>query len=62
MELLIASGNPKKLVEIELYLKETGVQILSPEDIGGLPDVEEDALTFMENAEKKAVSAAKLEV
>ena len=58
MELLIASGNPKKLVEIELYLKETGVQILSPEDIGGLPDVEEDALTFMENAEKKAVSAA----
>lgn len=58
MELLIASGNPKKLVEIELYLKETGVRVLSPADVGGLPLVEEDGLTFAANAEKKAVSAA----
>ena len=58
MELLIASGNPKKLVEIELYLKEAGVRVLSPADVGGLPEVEEDGLTFAANAEKKAVSAA----
>lgn len=58
MKLLIASGNPKKLREIELYLRETGVEVLSPDDIGGIPDVEEDGLTFAANAEKKAVSAA----
>jgi XTP/dITP diphosphohydrolase len=58
LELLIASGNPKKLIEIELYLKEAGVHVLSPADIGGLPEVEEDGLTFAANAEKKAVSAA----
>ena len=58
MELLIASGNPKKLVEIEIYLKETGVRVLSPADVGGLPEVEEDGRTFAANAEKKAVSAA----
>jgi XTP/dITP diphosphohydrolase len=58
LELLIASGNPKKLVEIELYLKEAGVRVLSPADVGGLPEVEEDGLTFAANAEKKAVSAA----
>ena len=58
MELLIASGNPKKLAEIELYLSGTDVRVLSPADIGGIPDVEEDGSTFAANAEKKAVSAA----
>ena len=58
MELLIASGNPKMLVEIELYLRETGVRVLSPADVGGLPEVEEDGLTFVANAEKKAISGA----
>ena len=58
MELLIASGNPKKIVEIELYLKVAGVRVLSPFDVGGLPEVEEDGLTFAANAEKKAISAA----
>ena len=58
MELLIASGNPKKLAEIELYLSGTGVRILSPDDVGGIPEVEEDGLTFAANADKKASSAA----
>jgi XTP/dITP diphosphohydrolase len=58
LELLIASGNPKKIVEIELYLKVAGVRVLSPFDVGGLPEVEEDGLTFAANAEKKAISAA----
>ena len=58
MELLIASGNPKKHAEIKLYLSGTGVHVLSPADIGGIPDVEEDGSTFAANAEKKAVSAA----
>ena len=32
--------------------------MLSPFDVGGLPEVEEDGLTFAANAEKKAISAA----
>ncbi len=58
MELLIASGNPKKLAEIELYLSETEVSVLAPSDVGGLPEVEEDKPTFAENADKKAASGA----
>lgn len=58
MELLIASGNPKKLVEIELFLCGAGVQVLSPADVGGIEDVEEDRPSFEENAVKKACSAA----
>ena len=58
MELLIASGNPKKLVEIELFLSGSGVQLLSPSDVGGIEDVEEDRPTFEGNAIKKACAAA----
>ena len=58
MELLIASGNPKKLAEIELYLSGTDVRVLSPTDVGGLPEVEEDGLTFAANADKKAAAGA----
>ena len=58
MELLIASGNPKKLVEIERFLSDTGVQVLSPADVGGIPDVVEDRPSFQENAAKKACAAA----
>ncbi|MDE0890634.1 MAG: RdgB/HAM1 family non-canonical purine NTP pyrophosphatase [Planctomycetota bacterium] len=58
MELLIASGNPKKLVEIELFLSGTGVEVLSPADVGGIEDVVEDRPTFEANAVKKACAAA----
>ena len=58
MELLIASGNPKKLVEIELFLSGAGVQVLSPTDVGGIEDVEEDRPSFEGNAVKKACAAA----
>ena len=58
MELLIASGNQKKLAEIELFLSGTRVRVVSPVDVGGIPEVEEDGLTFAANADKKALSAA----
>jgi len=58
VELLIASGNQKKLVEIELFLSGAGVQVLSPADVGGLEDVEEDRPSFEGNAIKKACAAA----
>ena len=56
--LLIASGNQKKLAEIELYLSAADVRVLSPADVGGLAEVEEDGLTFTANADKKATAGA----
>ena len=59
MELLLASGNSKKLVELRDLLSPHDVKLLVPSDIGGLPEVVEDQPTFEGNAQKKAVSAAK---
>ena len=59
MEVLLASGNPKKLIELRALLEPHGVQLLEPSDVGGLPEVIEDQPTFEGNAEKKAVSAAR---
>ena len=57
--LLLASGNPGKLVELSRFLGELPIQVLSPALAGiTLPEVEEDGATFQENAEKKALSAA----
>jgi len=57
-ELLVASGNKGKLREFGELLKGVVDTILSPADFPGLPEVEEDGLTFEENAIKKARSAA----
>ena len=58
LELVLASGNAKKLRELQTVLGGLGVRVLSPSDIGGLPDVVEDRETFEGNARKKAESAA----
>ena len=42
MELVLASGNRKKVVELEQMLAPLGVELLVPADVGGLPEVEED--------------------
>lgn len=57
--LLLASGNRKKLQELERLLAPLGIELRSPADVGGLPEVVEDAPTFAGNAEKKARSAAR---
>lgn len=57
-ELLLASGNAKKLGELRALLAPLGVVLRAPVDVGGLPDVDEDAPTFAGNARKKAASAA----
>jgi len=58
-ELVVATGNKGKLVEVAEILKGCVERILSPADFpGGLPEVEEDGATFEENALKKARSAA----
>lgn len=58
MRILLASGNPKKRVELEHLLGPLGVELVGPEDVGGLTEVVEDRPTFAGNAEKKAVAAA----
>jgi XTP/dITP diphosphohydrolase len=57
--LLLASGNRGKVDELQRFLEDLPIQVLSPLEAGiVLPAVEEDGLTFRENAEKKALSAA----
>ena len=59
MEILLATNNAKKRVELERMLAPLGVTVLVPSDVGGIEDVDEDRPTFAGNAEKKAVSAAR---
>jgi XTP/dITP diphosphohydrolase len=57
--LLLASGNPKKLAELRAILAlalEDAFELLTPKDVGGLPEVEETGVTFAANAILKAHS------
>jgi XTP/dITP diphosphohydrolase len=54
MDLLLASGNRKKLAELSQLVADIGIRMLSPADVGPLPEVVEDGATFEENAAKKA--------
>jgi XTP/dITP diphosphohydrolase len=54
MDLLLASGNPKKLAELERLVAGLGLRVLTPAACGPLPEVDEDGATFEENALKKA--------
>jgi len=58
VRLLLASQNKKKLRELNAILAGLDVEFLTPDAIGGLPDVVEDELTFRGNAAKKARAAA----
>lgn len=58
LEIVVASGNAKKLAEIRALLEPLGVRALAPSDVGGLPDVIEDAPDFAGNAAKKAREGA----
>lgn len=58
MRLLLASGNAKKLRELRELCLPLDVEVVSPDDVGGLPEVVEDGATFAENAAKKARSGA----
>ncbi len=59
MRLLLASQNKKKLRELAAILAGFDVELVTPDAIGGLPDVVEDELTFRGNAAKKARAAAR---
>lgn len=53
-ELLAATGNRHKVIEIRDILRPLGIHVLGAADVGGIPEVLEDGATFAENAAKKA--------
>lgn len=61
MKLLVASGNPKKLRELEQVLEEqriAGVELVSLADVPSYPEPAETGLTFADNALIKARAGA----
>lgn len=57
-KLMIASRNQKKKKELQQILSDLNFELLSLDDLPPLPEVEEDGMTFTENAVKKAVTVA----
>jgi XTP/dITP diphosphohydrolase len=58
--LLVASGNAKKLLELRrIFGAIDGLEVVGPETVGPLPEVEEDGDTFEHNARKKAREIAR---
>lgn len=60
IHLVIATGNPGKITEIQELLIGFPIEIKSLDDFGPIPEVEEDGETFDENAYKKASFTAKI--
>ena len=54
MELVLASKNPKKLIELNAILSQLGIRVCSEADVGVDVDVEETGTTFEENSLLKA--------
>ncbi|WP_319370527.1 XTP/dITP diphosphatase [uncultured Ilyobacter sp.] len=59
MKIFLATGNAKKIKEIEKILHDFDVEILSIKDGIEIPEVVEDGETFEENSAKKALEIAK---
>jgi len=57
-ELLVATGNRGKFLEIEAKLRDAVETFYSLDDFPGIPKVEENAATFADNARKKGQAAA----
>jgi XTP/dITP diphosphohydrolase len=60
MKLYLATGNRHKVGEVAAILAASGIaaEVRPPSDLGGLPDVVEDAASFEGNARKKALALA----
>lgn len=58
MRLVLASGNPGKLVELRELLAGSGIELIAQTELG-IDDAEETGLTFVENAILKARHAAR---
>ena len=57
-QLLIATNNKGKIKELQDLLRDTGIQPVTPAQIGIDLDVVEDGSTYAENATKKAIAFA----
>lgn len=57
-KLLIASNNKGKVKELQELLRELNIELLIPSDLNLVLEVEEDGVTYAENASKKAVAFA----
>lgn len=56
MQIIIATGNAHKVLELEQLLAGLGVQVESAAAVGGMPEVEESGQTFAANALLKAAA------
>ena len=59
MKVVLASGNRKKLAELQLILGQLAIELV-PQTTFGIPEAVEDGLSFVENAIIKARHAARL--
>ena len=59
MRFVLATHNPGKLREMGEILKDFGIEVVSPRDLGLTVDVEETGTTFAENALLKAKAICK---
>ena len=59
MRFVLATHNPGKLREMGEILKDFGIEVVSPRDLGITVDVEETGSTFAENAMLKAKAICK---
>lgn len=59
MRFVLATHNPGKLREMGEILKDFGIEVVSPKDLGITVDVEEPGTTFAENAMLKAKAICK---
>ena len=59
MRFLVATNNNHKIVEFREILGSSGIELVSPAEIGGIPEVDETGLTFKENAGIKALETAR---
>ena len=59
MHLLVATNNAHKVKEIRGILAEFSLPLLTPAELGGLPELPETGATFADNAAEKALAAAK---
>ncbi len=59
MELVVATKNHKKLLEIKAILKDLDIKVISLVDYKATPRIIENGNTFKENAIKKAIKIAR---
>ncbi len=60
-KLFVGTGNDAKLAELESLCQDLPIQILSPVDLSeGLPEVEENGESFLDNAALKALAFAEV--